>query len=83
MPWVTVFPQINEKSTVYVSFLFQHLLEKIYLADIFDSKFGGMPYWNIDKEYPADENGNKLMLLAQINFDKAPKTVEQITEMRR
>ncbi|MEE0859210.1 MAG: YwqG family protein [Acutalibacteraceae bacterium] len=38
---------------------------------IFDSKFGGMPYWNIDKEYPADENGNKLMLLAQINFDKA------------
>ena len=39
--------------------------------NIFDSKLGGTPYWDFDKEYPTDKNGNKLMLLAQINFDKA------------
>ena len=37
---------------------------------IFDSKFGGMPYWDLQKPYPQDENGNKLALLAQFNFDK-------------
>lgn len=35
-----------------------------------DSKFGGMPYWDLSKPYPTDSKGNKLMLLAQINFDK-------------
>lgn len=39
--------------------------------DIFDSKFGGMPYWDLKKEYPADSDGEKLMLLAQINLDRA------------
>ncbi len=38
--------------------------------NIFDSKFGGLPYWDLSKAYPTDENGNKLLLLAQINFDK-------------
>lgn len=38
---------------------------------LFDSKFGGMPYWDLKKEYPSDSCGNKLMLLAQINFDNA------------
>jgi len=37
---------------------------------IFDSKFGGLPYWTKDKEYPTNSNGIKLLLLAQINFDK-------------
>lgn len=37
---------------------------------IFDSKIGGLPYWTKDKEYPTDQEGNKLFLLAQINFDK-------------
>ncbi|MBQ4529784.1 MAG: DUF1963 domain-containing protein [Lachnospiraceae bacterium] len=39
--------------------------------DIFDSKFGGVPYWDMTKEYPKDSQGNKMMLLAQINFTKA------------
>lgn len=38
--------------------------------DIFDSKFGGVPYWDLSKEYPIDSYGNKMMLLAQINFTK-------------
>lgn len=34
-----------------------------------DSKFGGLPYWDVTKEYPKSESGNKLVLLAQINLD--------------
>lgn len=46
-------------------------------TDLFSSKFGGLPYWPADKEYPTDSNGNNLLLLAQINlsdvsFDKLP-----------
>ena len=33
-----------------------------------DSKFGGLPYWDLQKEYPTDSEGRKMMLLAQINF---------------
>ena len=33
-----------------------------------DSKFGGLPYWDLEKEYPTDSKGRKMMLLAQINF---------------
>lgn len=33
-----------------------------------DSKFGGLPYWDMQKEYPTDSKGKKMMLLAQINF---------------
>lgn len=39
-------------------------------ADIYTSKFGGIPYWNKNMEYPTDSKGNKLPLLAQINFEK-------------
>ena len=38
--------------------------------DILDSKFGGLPYWDCSKLYPTDSNGNPLILLAQINFEK-------------
>lgn len=47
------------------------VIQKDRKPDIFDSKFGGVPYWDLRKEYPTDNKGNKLMLLAQINFDKA------------
>ncbi len=33
-----------------------------------DSKFGGLPYWDMQKEYPTDSKGERMMLLAQINF---------------
>ena len=46
-------------------------IEKDSKPDIFDSKFGGVPYWDITKEYPLDSKGKKMMLLAQINFTKA------------
>lgn len=38
--------------------------------EIFDSKFGGLPYWDLNKDYPIDSKGNKLMMLAQINLDR-------------
>lgn len=37
-------------------------------TDLFSSKVGGLPYWPSDKEYPVDSDGNKLLLLAQINL---------------
>jgi len=37
---------------------------------IFDSKVGGQPYWDPAKTYPTDSKGNKMHLLAQINFDR-------------
>ena len=37
---------------------------------IFDSKVGGLPYWDPAKTYPTDSNGKKMCLLAQINFDQ-------------
>lgn len=49
---------------------------------IFDSKLRGVPYWDLSKEYPLDKNGNKMLLVAQVNFanekideeDLLPKT---------
>lgn len=35
-----------------------------------DSKFGGLPYWDLQKEYPQTSEGNKLALLAQFNLDE-------------
>lgn len=35
-----------------------------------DSKFGGYPYWQADMVYPTAANGEKLFLLAQINFEQ-------------
>lgn len=48
--------------------------------DIFSSKFGGVPYWDMTREYPMDENGNKMMLLAQVNFTKAALRDERLPE---
>lgn len=41
-----------------------------------DSKFGGVPYWDMSKEYPVNRDGEKLMLLAQINFDRMFEDME-------
>ena len=38
--------------------------------ELTDSKIGGLPYWIEGKEFPTDEEGKKLFLLSQINFDK-------------
>lgn len=38
---------------------------------IFDSKIGGLPYWDFeaDENFPLDSDGKELQLLAQINFE--------------
>ena len=46
------------------------VVNKERIPGIFDSKFGGMPYWNKEKEYPTDAHGEKLELIAQINLEK-------------
>lgn len=40
------------------------------VTDIFESKLGGVPYWDMKKEYPCNSDGKKLVLLAQINLEK-------------
>lgn len=36
-----------------------------------DSKFGGVPYWDLSMEYPCSREGKKLIFLAQINLSQA------------
>ncbi|MDE7364329.1 MAG: DUF1963 domain-containing protein [Ruminococcus sp.] len=40
---------------------------------IFDSKFGGVPYWDLSKPYPVDSCGNKMQMLAQFNLAELPE----------
>lgn len=37
---------------------------------ITDSKFGGIPYWDMKMDYPRAKDGSLLMLIAQINLDE-------------
>lgn len=37
---------------------------------LFDSKFGGLPYWPPTMPYPTDSMGEKLILLAQFNLEQ-------------
>lgn len=37
------------------------------------SKFLGYPFYPEDKEYPKDNNGKPLILIAQINFEEIPQ----------
>ncbi len=46
-------------------------IQKGVESDLFDSKFGGLPYWNPHMQYPVDKRGQKMLLLAQVNFDRA------------
>ena len=39
--------------------------------DLKGSKIGGLPYWPADMEYPVDNNGNKMLMLMQINCEEA------------
>ena len=38
----------------------------------FDSKLGGIPYWDAAKPYPTDANGRPMAMVIQINFEKHP-----------
>ena len=52
------------------------VIDKERQPDLFDSKFGGLPYWDLEKEYPLDSEEKKLMLLAQINLERMFQEVE-------
>ncbi|MBR2240690.1 MAG: DUF1963 domain-containing protein [Clostridia bacterium] len=54
--------------------------EKADNLTIFDSKFGGIPYWDFSEDFPKDTKGEKLMLLAQINFEKDKFKDERLPE---
>lgn len=41
-------------------------------ASLFQSKYGGAPYFPLGLDYPTDSSGNPLKLLAQINFEELP-----------
>ena len=47
-------------------------LDKKRKPRLTDCKLGGIPYWEPGKDYPTGRNGEKLMLLAQINFSQQP-----------
>lgn len=53
------------------------VLDKEKKPSIFDSKFGGLPYWDMGKEYPKGSDGKDLMLLAQINFGQMFQEMEK------
>lgn len=38
---------------------------------LLSSKLGGTPYWDPKEEFPVDSQGNKMQLLAQLNFTEA------------
>ncbi len=40
---------------------------------LFDSKIGGVPYWDPDMPYPETNNGEKLVMLAQLNMSELPE----------
>lgn len=67
-PIVEIVEQIKEKTKRPAYAL---TLRKGVVPDLFDSKFGGIPYWNPKMVYPLDKTGQKMTLIAQINFDRA------------
>ena len=40
---------------------------------LFNSKIGGVPYWDPDMPYPETNNGEKLVMLAQLNMSELPE----------
>ena len=38
---------------------------------ITDSKIGGKPYWPADKDFPTDDQGNKMLMILQVNCGAA------------
>ncbi len=67
---IKVIEKIKEKSAMKAYSL---TVNPDKVPDIFQSKIGGLPYWDSTKEYPKDENGSLLFLLAQINCDDLPE----------
>ena len=49
-------------------------------TNVFSSKLGGTPYWDMSLPYPEDNCGNKLSLLAQINLSEAKLNDERLPD---
>lgn len=60
----------NEIKKLTSTYMYSIKIDHDRRPSIFDSKFGGMPYWDLSMDYPASAKGEKLVLLAQINLDK-------------
>ena len=43
------------------------VLNEERVPEITGSKIGGRPYWPADKDFPVDEQGNKMLLVMQVN----------------
>ncbi|MGY3795154.1 YwqG family protein [uncultured Aquimarina sp.] len=41
--------------------------------DLKDNKFLGIPFFPINKEYPKDQNGKPMIMIAQLNFEQIPE----------
>mgnify|MGYP003501103342 FL=1 len=46
------------------------VIDEEQTPSIFDSKLGGIPYWDLTKEFPKDSSNQNMQLLAQINFEQ-------------
>ena len=44
------------------------------------SKFGGYPYWEPGRDFPADENGNNMILLAQLDCEDIGRNYEDFPD---
>lgn len=43
------------------------------VPELYNSKIGGVPYWDMSLPYPANDNGQKMALLAQFNLSELPE----------
>ena len=59
---------IDEIKRRTVADCYKITVDKGRISALTDSKLGGLPYWDNTKEYPVDEEGHRMFLLAQINF---------------
>ncbi len=68
--------KVSDKIVKIAEFIKERTATKAYrlvtnherVPDIAESKFGGLPYWDGTMEYPKGTTGEKMYLLAQINF---------------
>ena len=60
--------KLLEAEGITAEIVYKGSIEKT--SGITDSKFGGVPYWDMQKEYPKSDKGEMLMMLAQINLDE-------------
>lgn len=55
------------------------IIGKMTQTTIFDSKFGGNPYWPRDLAYPKNDTGKPLKLALQINLTQSPVVGTSLT----